>query len=770
MLRGALATALCAMSCMPCMADGFRDLTLEQALRELKRGGLSILYSSDLVKPEMRVQVEPGADDLRGILDEIASPHGLAVTEGPRGYLMLARARPGGERTGQAPNRTPFRGDPAETADLAEIIVTASHYELLREPEASLRSFSAADLQLMPDIGEDPLRAVTRLPGVAGGDLSAKANFRGGESDESLILFDGLRLFNPFHFKDFHSVFSAIDPGLIDGMRIYTGGFPAAYGDRMSGVIDIAPLAPKEQMHREVSLSFFNASALVAGRFDDGEGDWLLSARRGHPDLILDLADPQLGTPGYIDLHGRVRKRLSDALAASASVLVFDDRLTIADSDQEEQARADYGDRYFWLRFDYAASGALMGNLMLARTELDSSREGRVDQPGISRGELNDQRAFTIHSLQTDWSWRLAERMLAQFGSEWRIGAGTYAYTDSVEFDMLFVTPGASLEPVRSRSFSSRPSGDQYGAYLNLRFEPLAALTLDAGLRWDKETFSSDNADQVSPRIGLRYRIHPRTELRASWGRYLQSQAVNELQISDGVERFEPAQRSDHLIASVEYRRPSGTELRLEAYRKNYRELRPRFENLLNTFVLLPELKPDRIRVAPERAIAKGMELTLRRTEPEAVNWWASYTWASVEDDDGPIEALRTWDQRHFISAGLAWQGPLWELSLAGIFHTGRPTTAVEFVPADPVPRVIAGPRNGESLRDYLAIDGRIARKIALQSTDLTVFLEVRNLTNRRNDCCIEYEIGDEEDAGMFELETLGYPSIFPSLGFAWRF
>ena len=86
------------------------------------------------------------------------------------------------------------------------------------------------------------------------------------------------------------------------------------------------------------------------------------------------------------------------------------------------------------------------------------------------------------------------------------------------------------------------------------------------------------------------------------------------------------------------------------------------------------------------------------------------------------------------------------------------------------MPRVIAGPRNGESLRDYLAIDARIARKVARQSTDLTMFLEVRNLTDRRNDCCIEYEIGDEEDEGMFELETLGYPSIFPSLGFVWRF
>ncbi|MGH8284201.1 MAG: TonB-dependent receptor plug domain-containing protein [Steroidobacteraceae bacterium] len=770
-MRAALAAALCAALATPASGAAYRDLTLEQALKQLKRGGLSILYSSDLVKPWMRVHDEPAATELRAILHEIAAPHGLTVTEGRRGYLLLVRARPAHQATHDSSGAHSSPSARESVADLAEVIVTASHYELLRDPESSLTSFSAADLELMPDIGEDPLRAVSRLPGAAGGDLSAKANLRGGETDEALILFDGLRLFNPFHFKDFHSVFSTIDPGLIDGVRIYTGGFPAAYGDRMSGVIDIASLAPKERIHREVSLSFFNAAGLAAGRFDEGDGDWLIAARRGHPDLILHLADPPLGTPGYVDLHARVRRRLSDALATSASFLSFDDRVAISDSDQEERARADYQDRYYWLRFDYAASGNLAGNLMLARTELESSREGSADQPGVSSGELDDQRAFTIHSLQTDWSWRLKERMLAQFGSEWRRARGAYDYRDSLDLDLLFVTPGASLAPSRTRALSARPDGDQYGVYVNLRTEPIDALTLDVGMRWDKETLSSENQDRVSPRLGMRYRVGPRTELRANWGRYFQGQAINELQISDGIDRFQRAQSSDHLVASVEYRHPGGTDVRLEAYRKDYRELRPRFENLLNTFVLLPELKPDRIQVAPDGAIAKGAELTVRRAAGEALTWWTSYTWASVEDNDGPIEAPRTWDQTHFLSTGFAWQNARWDLSLAGIYHSGRPTTAVAFVPADPVPLVVAGARNAETLDAYLSIDARIARKFSFESAGLlTVFLEVRNLSNRRNDCCIEYQIGDEENAGVFELETLSYPPIFPSLGFVWQF
>ena len=79
-------------------------------------------------------------------------------------------------------------------------------------------------------------RVTARLPGAAAGDLSAKSNLRGGEVDETLVRFDGLRLFNPFHFKDFQTIFSTIDPAIVRGIEVYTGAFPASYGDRMSGV------------------------------------------------------------------------------------------------------------------------------------------------------------------------------------------------------------------------------------------------------------------------------------------------------------------------------------------------------------------------------------------------------------------------------------------------------------------------------------------------------------------------------------------------------
>jgi len=766
----AIALGLVAAGPGAARAEVFRDLPVEQALQRLEKRGLTILYSSDVVQPWMRVQNEPSATDDRSILEEILKPYDVKVVDGPNGSLMLVRT----QKPAATPvplSNAPRRPAEKPKAHLEEIVVSASHYQFVRDPTPSVASFTAADLQLLPDLGDDPLRAAARLPGTASGDFSAKVNVRGGETDETLVRFDDLRLQNPFHLKDFQSTFSTIDPGIISGINVYAGGFPVSFGDRMSSVIDIDSVPPGEAAYRELSLSVFNASVLAAGNFNDGAGDWLVSARRGNLDLIIDIVNPDIGQPSYMDLHGRIRQRLSDALVLSANVLLFDDRVMLSDTDQEEQAGADYRDEYYWLRLDFEAPANLSGNLLIARSELNSGRRGSADQPGIGRGTLDDSRSFTIDSLQSEWAWRLAEDVLLQLGGEWRGMQGKYVYSDQAEFDVLFLTPGASLEPSRSRQLSTSPEGDQFGAYANLRVETAWHTTIDAGVRWDKETLSEEGNDQLSPRLNLLYSIGERTQLRASWGRFYQAQAISELQISDGVIEFQAPQRSHHLIASFEYRHPSGIDVRLEAYRKDYRQVRPRYENLLNTFVLLPELKPDRIRIAPDTATAEGAELTLRRAGQPPFGWWLSYSWSSVTDESSGVEAQRSWDQKHYFSGGVTWQNDRWELSLAGAYHTGWPTTAIELVATDPIPLLAAGPRNTEHLDSYYSLDARLARKFKFDNADtLTVFFEVSNVLNRGNDCCVEYEIEDESGALSLDVTTRPYLPITPSLGFVWRF
>jgi outer membrane receptor protein involved in Fe transport len=828
--------AACWLACpAPAAEVSFRDLTLEQAIRRLEAAGLAVLFSSDLVKPDMRVREEPVATEPRAVLVEIVRPYDLRVADGPNGSLLLVRA--GNGRDGSVRGRVRRASDGApvsgltvrlgagheavtdgdgrfvlraltpgrypvavlgarlvladdymarvragRTTDLRlqvqdapvphidEIIVQASLYKLGQSPEPSVNVITGAELQAWPGLGEDSLRAVERLPGAVAADYTAKSNIRGGENDETLVRFDGLRLYNPFHLKDFQNVFSAIDPGLVRQMDVSTGGFPARYGNRMSGVIDLQTVRPAEQPYGEVSLSLFNAAALGSGSLFGGDGDWLLSARRGNLDLMFELLASDLGSPTYTEIYGRLERRVGDGWAVSGNFLILDDEIELTDQDAEETARADYEDRYYWLRLGFSRGG-LSGSFIVARSDLDSHRSGETVQPGVTTGELDDRRGFAINSLQTDWSWPVSGRALLQFGGEWRDSSGHYDFRDEAEFDLLFLTPGAPASAALSRELGVRPEGREYGAYTSLRLGLLPDLTAEAGLRWDRETLTPAAESWLSPRLGLLYALGPRTDLRASYGRFVQPQSINELQVSDGVTEFRPAQRADHWIASIEHRYPHGLNARVEVYRKDYDRLRPRFENFVHPLVLLPELRPDRIEIAPDGATAKGVELSLRGTAGEDGTWWASYAWSRVEDrmPDGGVP--RYWDQPYVLGAGLIWRNQGWEFGLAARYHSGWRANSLSLAESEPLPLVAAGPRYADSMERFLSIDARLSRTFPMSGGDsLTAFLEVTNLTDRLNQCCLEYEVDDETGETLLETEAVDTLRILPNLGAIWRF
>jgi hypothetical protein len=741
-------------------------MSVEDVLEQLRAGGVELLYSSDLIKPWMRVEREPHAIESHAVLAEILAPHGITIAEGPEGSVMLVRA------AAQAPRQAaPGETHSPAPAPIETVVVSASHYRFGGEQAIAPTVLDSLRLEMQPDIGEDPVRAVARLPGVARQDFTSRVHLRGGTEDETLVRFDDLRLYNPYHQKDFFGVFSTIDPGIVSAIRVYTGGFPVAFGDRSSGVVDIAPRLPASRLQGEAVASMFTAGVSMEGILDDGAADWAFAARRGNMDLFFDLADSNLGEPDYHDLYARVGRRINEWLAISANTFVFDDRVKAFDSDQEERAVAEYRDQYFWLRMDLGAPDGLGGRVLAAHTRLESERSGTTDLPGVATGLLSDERHFSINSLQADGWLRLGSHSLLQTGAEWRQQSGTYLYQDEVEFELLFLTPGASDEISRSRSLRVRPSGHQAGAYVNWRFEPSNAIAADLGMRWDEEALSGQNESQWSPRAMLLWRASDRTRLRLGWGRYYQTQGINELQVPDGQVEFQRAQRATHHVASIEHELTPSLTLRAELYRKDYERPIARYENLLNTLVVLPELHPDRILIAPEKAVAEGAEVSVNY-EAGPISGWLSYTQSRVRDRVDGEWLHRSWDQRDYASGGMSWRGDRWEFSAAAAWHRGWPTTEVELVELDPVPLVTAEKRNASNVSDYLRFDVRIARRFDLESAgELTAFAEVTNVLKRNNDCCVEYQLEDEEEPEVFlDVEPRGSLPLIPSLGVIWKF
>jgi outer membrane receptor protein involved in Fe transport len=749
------------------------EISLESAIEALGRDGLRIFYSTDLVRPWMRVQAVPEAADPEAALAEILAPFGLATRPGPNNAVLVVRAprRVDAAQDGHAPHRVaPARAEAPPVPPLEEIVVLASQYELKRALAASRYALSQRDLEYLPDLGDDGLRAVARLPGTATNGLSALTNMRGGEAAETLVRVDGLRLYDPFHFRDFQSIFSMIDPRIVRSMEVYTGGFPASLGDRMSGAIDVTTLPAEESLYHEIGLSFFNASFLSSGQYGAGRGQWIGSIRRSNLDLLYDRLSDQPERPRYTDAFAKVVHAVNDRLSITANVLRSDDDILLADDiDREEQAQSDHRDFYAWVSLEQALGDQTSGRTLVARSQLDSRRQGTSTKTGVSSGALADSRSFTISTIQSDWSRQLGENLLLHVGGSASALEGRYDYEDDVVFDLLFDIEGAPMETARSRSISVRPEGEQYALFATLRHNWTQRLAAELGLRWDKQTLDAQHDATLGPRLGMRYALSDRTELRASWGRFHQSQGIHELQVSDGVDTFFEPQRAEHVVVGIEHGFDLGVNVRVEAYEKSMRDLRPRFENLLNSMVLLPELKPDRLRVAPSAARARGVEIMVDGG-PGPIQWWAAYSWSRSLDEISGTDVLRSWDQTHAMSAGVDWDAPKWNVSAALIHRSGWPTSNVVLDDSGPVPLAVVEERNAERLDFYRSLDIRLTRKIELDASSVAVFLELANVLGRENPCCMEYELGDEEEAGALVLEPLSYLPTIPSIGVLWKF
>jgi len=748
--------------------------SLVQAISALEAVGLTIFYSSSVVKPSMRVLEVPPAGAPREQLDAILAPLGLAARAGPRGSVIIMPAASAPPSPGPQPAKPPAPAHdvaPHAPPPIDEIVVAASRYEVSREIEASRTTLTAVQLEHLPDVGEDALRAVHRLPGEASNSLSAHTNVRGGAVDETLIRFDQLRLYDPYHLASFQGVFSAVDPEIVRSMDVYTGGFPVTFGDRMSGVIDVRSMSPPDVRHSEVALSFFNTSVLTSGLFRGG-GEWVASARRSNLDVLYDTFTERRERPRYADGFAKVSYPVSDALRLTANVLYFHDDVALTDDvDVEEAASAKSTNRYSWLRLDHSVGSSVTGATLIARTRLSSYRDGVTAKEGISAGALTDRRSFEIDSLQSDWAWQVSDAVILAYGASVSRARGEYDYRDEVHFELLFDAPGAPGSPERERALAVAPRGHQVSTYAGMRISATPRLAADVGVRWDEQTLDPGRTATLDPRLGLRYQLTPATSLRLSFGRFHQSQGIDELQVADGVTQFFPPQRSDHWVLGLERELGRGVRLRAEAYSKEMTGLRPRFENLLNELTLLPELEPDRILVAADSGFARGFELTIGGTARSATTWWAAYSWSEANDRIGAKDVSRSWDQTHAFSGGVSSEFKNWNFSLGVLTRTGWPTTPVALDTSGPTPVVAAGERNSLRVGRYQSFDLRATRKFAVGRGSLSAFIEVSNALDHDNPCCTEYQLEQADSGDAFlDQSVLHYPAFVPSLGFVWSY
>ncbi len=154
-----------------------------------------------------------------------------------------------------------------EKGKVLDIIdVTADGGGSETEVQTSVIKITQKDILRVPTTGgeADIATYFQTVPGVVTtGDQGGQVYVRGGTPIQNKILLDGMTIYNPFHSIGFFSVF---ETDLIRSADIYTGGFNAKYGGRISSVMDIKYRdGNRKRLSGLVGASPFTSKLLLEG-------------------------------------------------------------------------------------------------------------------------------------------------------------------------------------------------------------------------------------------------------------------------------------------------------------------------------------------------------------------------------------------------------------------------------------------------------------------------------------------------------------------------
>jgi hypothetical protein len=664
---------------------------------------------------------------------------------------------------------------------LKEIVVTASA-SLLREAPAAAVALDRKQITEMPHFGDDLYRAVAVLPGVSGGDISARFAVRGGLYDETLVTLDGQELMEPFHLKDFHGVFSILDPEMIGGVELTPGGFTAEFGDRMTGVLDMVTRSP-DATRVGVGVSLTTAWANARGLFSDGKGSWLASARRGYLDFIINATsddDDDPPDPRYWDAFAKLAYAPNPRHSLSLSFLFADDSLLFEEEDEDEFADVEsgYSSTYLWFGHQGVVGASAFVNTALYLGDITVDRDFFVFDDVDEHFLLYDIREDRFFGLRQEWQHDLGKRHYLRWGFDARSYDVSYDYELDAELEDPIDDP-RFYPGVRVDSFHDTFKGEQYSLFVSDRMRLGGRFTGEVGVRYDKQTLTSD--DQLSPRVNLLFNVSSKGVLRLGWGHFYQSQRPYELRVEFGETEFLPAQRAEQLTAGYETGFGRHLTFKIDAYLRTVSDPHPRWETIFDPWHPVPEFATDLAEIAPDSVTANGLELYLARRNGGSFDWWLSYVYSSIEDEINGVDTPRFLNQPHSFTASATWRpGPKWSLTGVFHYHTGWPTTAVTAWPVqDPDGdwrlSYDIGPFYQEFLDDYFRIDLRASRTSRVgRHGQLTFFIDVQNLSDRENQRGIAIADPDyyytAENGWVITFPEEYWLPIIPSFGVSYEF
>lgn len=659
---------------------------------------------------------------------------------------------------------------------LKTVYVSAERQSLKTETKISVTKVTPRQISQIPSVGgqADLAQYLQVLPGVVfTGDQGGQLYIRGGSPIQNKVLLDGMVVYNPFHSIGLFSVF---ETDILRNADIYTGGFGAEYGGRISSIMDITTRdGNKKRISGKVTASTFGAGVLIEGPFKKqkmtggGSSSFIFSAKTSYLDKtsesIYNYVDDE-GLPfSYTDIYAKTSLNWGNGSKVNFFGFRFDDQV------KNYKSLANFA----WKNIGFGANMLIIPSTsaVLIDAHISYSKYGielSEAQSTPRRSDIND------FNMGVDFTYFIGQ-------NEFKYGIDILAFTT----DYSFVNDAR-------REVGDRQNTTEFGAYGKYKWitgnwiiEPSFRLQLYASL----------SEISPEPRLALKYKVTDRIRLKFAGGMYTQN-LISATSDRDVVNLFygflagpesvpeqfqgEPIkdklQKADHAILGVEFDLNNRLTLNVEGYYKNFKQLTNLNKNkIYNDYTqgVPDELKLDFIF---EKGNAKGVDMSLKY-DFDRLFVWAVYSLGMVERTDPNQTYYPHFDRRHninFLSSMKLGEAYDWEVSLRYNFGSGFPFTPLggnyeqigfeggineDYTITNGDVSFIYGDYNSRRLSNYHRVDASIKKTFEFgEYSTLEANFSITNILNRDN---IFY-------VNVYDHKVVNQLPIMPSFGLTFKF
>ena len=640
---------------------------------------------------------------------------------------------------------------------------------------SSVIKLTSKNLKKLPSLGGevDLAQFIQVLPGVVfTGDQGGKLYVRGGAPIHNKVLFDGMTIYNPFHSIGFFSVF---DSDIIKKTDVYTGGFPAKFGGRISSIMNIKTRdGNKKKFSGKLSANTFSSKLLLEGPFlgtsnENIETSAIFSLRSSYLDKTSKNFYSYIGDDGlpysFTDMYGKMSIFSNNGSKFNIYGFNFIDNV-------------DY-DNITDLKWDTYGIGT---NFVLVPGSAKMLIEGEVS---YSNYKINEKSSFedltsqiSGFNLNLDFSYFMTKE------SEIRYGLQVSGYSTSLDLKN------------EMNVYSQIDHSTDFAAYVDYNFSK-SRFVINPGFRF--QNYTSLGESSFEPRLSVKYNLTEKMRLKASGGSFSQnlistnddsdvvslftgflSSTENVPTTFQGDDIISLLQTATHYVVGLEYDLLENLNLNIEGYYKKFNQLiginRNKFFDDIPEFSNEEDyLKKD---FMIERGNAKGIDFLLKYNTKK-LSLWSVYSFGIVNREDEIQTYSPHYDRTHnvnFVLSYLIGKQNLWNLNLRWNYGSGFPftqtkayyenlnfseTNSENFNTTNGNLGIIYSDLNGGRLPDYHRLDFSLTKKINLKnSTFMEISLGLTNLYNRNN---IFYY--DRVDA-----VRINQLPIMPNIGFSWSF